>query len=101
MRVMIGTDPHKATHTAVAIDDNEMMLDEVRVRACISQVTRLRSRAVPFPDRVWAVESARGLGYLLAQQLVEGRRDGDRCASGGVDAYPIVGVGSGAEERSE
>jgi transposase len=26
--------------------------------------------ADPFPDRVWAIESARGLGYLLAQQLV-------------------------------
>jgi transposase len=30
----------------------------------------LRSWAAPFPDRVWAIESARGLGYLLAQQLV-------------------------------
>ena len=70
MKVMIGIDPHKATHTAVAIDSNEMMLDELRVRACSSQVKRLTSWAVPFEDRVWAIESARGLGYLLAQQLV-------------------------------
>jgi transposase len=70
MRVMIGIDPHKATHTAVAIDDSEVMLDELRVRACNSQVTRLRSWAEPYEDRVWAIESARGLGYLLAQQLV-------------------------------
>jgi transposase len=70
MKVMIGIDPHKATHTAVAIDSNEMMLDELRVRACSSQVKRLTSWADPFPDRVWAIESARGLGYLLAQQLV-------------------------------
>jgi transposase len=70
MKVMIGIDPHKATHTAVAIDSHEMMLDELRVRACSSQVKRLTSWADPFPDRVWAIESARGLGYLLAQQLV-------------------------------
>ena len=70
MKVMIGIDPHKATHTAVAIDNNEMMLDELRVRACSSQVKRLTKWAVPFEDRVWAIESARGLGYLLAQQLV-------------------------------
>jgi transposase len=66
MRVMIGIDPHKATHTAVAIDDSEVMLDELRVRACNSQLTRLRSWAEPYEDRVWAIESARGLGYLLA-----------------------------------
>jgi hypothetical protein len=46
------------------------VLDESRVRACKAQTERLLSWAVPFPDRVWAIESARGLGYLLAQQLV-------------------------------
>ena len=30
---MIGIDPHKATHTAVAIDDNEVVLDEFKLRA--------------------------------------------------------------------
>ena len=34
------------------------------------QTEQLRAWAAPFPDRVWAIESARGLGYLLAQQLV-------------------------------
>ena len=29
MKVMIGIDPHKATHAAVAIDNNEMMLGEL------------------------------------------------------------------------
>ena len=46
------------------------MLDELRVRACAKQTDQLRSWAAPFPDRVWAIESAHGLGYLLAQQLV-------------------------------
>lgn len=70
MSVMIGIDPHKASHTAVAIDSVERVLGEFRVRACSTQTERLRLWAAPFPDRVWAIESARGLGYLLAQQLV-------------------------------
>ncbi len=70
MTVMIGIDPHKASHTAVVIDNTECVLDELRVRACSKQTDQLRSWAAPFPDRVWAIESAHGLGYLLAQQLV-------------------------------
>jgi transposase len=70
MTVMIGIDPHKATHTAVAIDRDEHVLDELHVRASADQVPRLRAWAAQFDDPAWAVESARGLGYLLAQQLV-------------------------------
>ena len=32
MAVMIGVDPHKGSHTAVALDDSEQSLGEVRVR---------------------------------------------------------------------
>lgn len=67
---MIGIDPHKASHTAVAVDDNEVVLDEVRVRASTVQAQRLREWAAGFEKREWAVESANGLGYLVAQQLV-------------------------------
>lgn len=70
MATMIGIDPHKATHTAVAIGSNEAVIDEVRVRACAAQVERLRDWAAAFEEPVWAIESAGGLGYLLAQQLV-------------------------------
>lgn len=70
MTVIIGIDPHKASHTAVAIDNTECVLDELRVRACSKQTDQLRAWAAPFPGRVWAIESACGLGYLLAQQLV-------------------------------
>ena len=31
--IMIGIDPHKATHTAVAVDDYEAVLAELTVRA--------------------------------------------------------------------
>ena len=41
--MMIGVDPHKASHTAVAIDDNERPLGELRVRASSGQVEQLLS----------------------------------------------------------
>jgi transposase len=70
--VMIGIDPHKGTHTAVAIDDREQVLNERLVRATHRQVPELVAWADQLGDgeRVWAVESAGGLGYLLAQQLL-------------------------------
>jgi transposase len=70
MSVMIGVDPHKGSHTAVAVDDGERSLAELRVRSGPKQLERLLAWADRFPERTWAVENATGLGYLLAQQLV-------------------------------
>jgi transposase len=70
MKVLIGVDPHKASHTAVAIDGEENQLSELKVRASKSQCNQLLSWAEVFTERRWAIESAAGLGYLLAQQLV-------------------------------
>jgi transposase len=70
MQVIIGVDPHKASHTAVAIGDDERELAAVKVRATRRQVAQLLSWAEPFEKRTWAIESACGLGYLLSQQLV-------------------------------
>ena len=67
---VIGVDPHKATHTAVAIDRTEAELGRAKVRATRKQVLELLSWAEPLGSRTWAIESAGGLGYLLAQQLV-------------------------------
>jgi transposase len=71
MAVIIGVDPHKASHTAVAIDDREGEVNRTRVRATRRQATQLLAWAEPFGPRTWAIESAGGLGYLLAQQLVD------------------------------
>ena len=70
MAVMIGIDPHKGSHTAVALDETENALGEVRVRSAANQVELLMAWAAPFSERTWAIEGAGGLGYLLAQQLV-------------------------------
>src|SRR5436190_6694677 len=68
--VMIGVDPHKGSHTAVAIDAAEEPLGKLRVRASAGQAQRLVAWAAAWPERTWAVEGAGGLGHLLAQQLV-------------------------------
>ena len=68
--VMIGVDPHKASHTAVVISAAEEPLGELRVRACVAQAERLLAWAAAWPQRTWAVEGAGGTGHLLAQQLV-------------------------------
>ncbi len=61
--VVIGIDPHKGAHTAVAIDANEQQLDRVLVRSAPRQLEQLLGWAAGFGERVWAVESAGGLGY--------------------------------------
>jgi transposase len=67
---MIGIDPHKGSHTAVAISVAEEPLGELRVRASAAQAGQLVAWAASWPERTWAVEGAGGLGHLLAQQLV-------------------------------
>ena len=68
--MMIGVDPHKGSHTAVAIDRREEPLGQLRVRASAARAERLVEWAAPWPERTCAVEGASGLGYLLARQLV-------------------------------
>jgi transposase len=61
MTVIIGVDPHKSTHTAVAIDRDERPLARVRLVADRCQVQRLLAWAEPLgTQRSWAVESAGG-----------------------------------------
>ncbi len=83
--VMIGVDPHKASHTAVAISSAEEPLGELRVRACVAQAERLLAWAAAWPQRTWAVEGAGGTGHLLAQQLVSA---GERV----LDVQPKLGA---------
>jgi len=83
--VMIGVDPHKASHTAVVINAAEEELGELRVRACAGQAERLLAWAAAWPQRTWAVEGAGGMGHLLAQQLLSA---GERV----LDVQPKLGA---------
>ena len=68
--VMIGVDPHKASHTAAAVSAAEERLGELQVRASADQVQRLLAWAAAWPERTWAIEGAGGVGQLLTQQLL-------------------------------
>jgi Transposase len=68
--LIIGVDRHKRLHAACAIDEREAELARLEVRSNSRQVSDLLAWAAPFECRSWAIESAGGLGYLLAQQLV-------------------------------
>jgi transposase len=67
---IIGIDPHKGSHTAAVLDRTETVIGELRVSADRQQRDRLLEFAASFTPRTWAIESASGLGALLAQQLV-------------------------------
>jgi transposase len=96
---MIGIDPHKATHTAVAVDDDENVIDEFTLEASNDQVERLTGWASGFVKREWAVESANGLGYLIARQLVA-------CGETVFDVPPVLAsrvrlMGSGKSQKND
>jgi len=58
--VVIGIDPHKGSHTAVVLDAAENVLGQLRVKARADQVPQLQRWARAWPDRMWAIEGARG-----------------------------------------
>ncbi len=91
MVTTIGIDPHKATHTAVAINETETVLGELTVPADRSQTKTLLDWAqnLDGDGPVWAVEGAGGLGYLLSQQLIA---DGEHV----VDVPPVLALSSAA-----
>ena len=101
MTVMIGVDPHKGSHTAVAVDAGERSLAELRVRSRPQAARAAVEVGERLPERTWAVEGATGLGYLLAQQLVAA---GERV----LDVQPklaarvrLLATGSTEQERPE
>jgi transposase len=70
MPVMIGVDPHKASHTAASLDEYGQLLDQQRIPATLDGYQQLRQWADRWPQRCWAVEGAHGVGRALAQRLV-------------------------------
>jgi transposase len=70
MPMMIGVDPHKASHTAAALDEHGHLLGQQRIAATLEGYQALRAWAERWPQRCWAVEGAHGIGRALAQRLV-------------------------------
>jgi transposase len=69
--VVIGVDTHTRTHSAAAIDSQGRVLAETQVGASPYELRRLvRWIGAQGPERMVAVESARGLGLALTRVLL-------------------------------
>src|SRR3954447_20714788 len=68
-RIVIGIDPHKASWTAAAVGPGLQPLATIRVSVDPRGYRNLRRFATRWPDAVWAIEGAGGLGSPLATRL--------------------------------
>ncbi|MET8955962.1 transposase [Streptomyces sp. NPDC004533] len=67
--ITIGIDPHKSSHTAVAVDAAGHQLAQRRFVVNAGTIRQLMRWCERWPERRFAVEGAKGLGRSLAQQL--------------------------------
>jgi len=74
-RVIIGVDPHKLSVTIEARDKREILRATGRFGTDARSYHQLLRVARQWPERVWAVEGANGIGRPLAQRLLA---DGER-----------------------
>ena len=74
-QVIIGVDPHKLSVTIEARDSREMLRATGRFGTDARGYRLLMAYARQWPERVWAVEGANGIGRPLAQRLLA---DGER-----------------------
>ena len=79
--VMIGIDPHKASHTAVAISGREEPLGQIRVPASGDQAGRLVAWAAGWPERTWADRGRDRAGPAAGATAGRGRGAGPRRAA--------------------
>jgi transposase len=69
-RVIIGVDPHKLSVTFEARDSREILRATGRFGTDARGYRLLVAYARQWPERVWAVEGANGIGRPLAQRLL-------------------------------
>jgi transposase len=60
--VIIGVDPHKLSATVEVVDQREILLGSGRFTTDRVGYSAMRTYAKAWPDRVWAVEGANGVG---------------------------------------
>ena len=74
-RVIIGVDPHKLSVTIEARDSQEVLRATGRFGTSTAGYRELLRAARQWPERIWAVEGANGIGRPVAQRLLA---DGER-----------------------
>ena len=73
--ITIGIDPHKSSHTAVAIDAAGHKTGQRRFAVNAGTFQQLMRWSEQWPERRFAVEGAGGLGRTLAQHLAAAGED--------------------------
>ena len=68
--VIIGVDPHKMSVTIEVVDTHEHLLGRGRFDTTNTGYAEMQRYVKQWPDRLWAVEGANGVGRPLAQRLV-------------------------------
>ena len=68
--VIIGVDPHKMSVTIEVVDTHEQLLGTGRFDTTNTGYAEMRRYVKQWPERLWAVEGANGVGRPLAQRLV-------------------------------
>jgi transposase len=71
-RVIIGVDPRKLSVTIEARDSREVLRATGRFETSTAGHRELLAAARQWPERVWAVEGANGIGRPVAQRLLAG-----------------------------
>ena len=71
-RVIIGVDPRKLSVTIEARDNREILRATGRFGTDTRSYRQLLTVARQWPQRIWAVEDANGIGRPLAQRLLAG-----------------------------
>jgi transposase len=69
-RVVIGMDPHKLSATIEVVDERERVLGGGRYATDRDGYRQMLAAGRRWPDRMWAVEGAQGIGRHLCQRLV-------------------------------
>jgi hypothetical protein len=69
-RVIIGVGPHKLSVTIEARDDREILRATGQFRTDARSYRQLLRVARQWPERVWAVEGANGIGRPVTQRLL-------------------------------
>lgn len=67
--ILIGVDPHKSSHTAVAVDAAGHQVAQRRFAVNAGTFGQLMRWCQQWPEHRFAIEGARGLDRTLAQQL--------------------------------
>jgi transposase len=67
--VVLGVDPHKKTHTVVAVDDAGRQLASITVKTTTAGHLKLFRWANLYPQRRWAVEDGRHVAGRLLRDL--------------------------------